>query len=137
MMQKVYGSSSFSLGDLVSAFKRASLLGSVSASFRYTKQNEAICRFFCERGVLLNFIISEDRGSITAFLVKVNGYPLLVSIKLIYSPTKKIHLSREELAKRFTFRSNGSTVLVSTSQGLLTALKASNRKLGGIPLLSF
>jgi ribosomal protein S8 len=137
MIHKVYGSSNFPLGDLVSAFKRASLLGSTSASFRYTTQNEAICRFFCERGVLFNFIVAEDRSFITAFLVKVNGYPLLVSIKLLYTPTKKIHLSREELAKRFTFRSNGSTVLVSTSQGLLTALKASNRNLGGIPLISF
>lgn len=137
MKSKVHGSSNFPLGDLVSAFKRASLLGSVSASFRYTTQNEEICRFLCTRGVLFNFVISEDRTLITAFLVKVNGYPLLVSIKLLYTPTKKIHLSREELAKRFTFRSKGATVLVSTSQGLLTALKASSKKLGGVPLISF
>lgn len=97
---------------------------------QYSKYNLNIVKILNKIGLIHRFYIANKNKSIYVTLFYYNYIPFFKSFKLISTPTKIYNISYKAL-KLMSLSIGTSTLILSTSKGLITHQKALKFKIGG------
>ncbi|OGC45171.1 30S ribosomal protein S8 [candidate division WWE3 bacterium RBG_19FT_COMBO_34_6] len=119
------------LSNMLSSIKNAAMTENEFIEITYTKQCEEVAKVFKKHGYLSDVkIFKPKEKSYKALRLELDPEiaQKIVDIKRISKPGRRIHSSTNEIRK---FYSRSGLVIVSTSRGVMSALDARRKKLGG------
>ena len=97
-----------------------------------TKLITAFLNILWDEGFILGYKLSNvDSSLLKIFLKYKNGIPVINSIKFVFKPSRDIYYSVSQLWK---LDSKKSTVILTTSKGLMTIDECKKSQIGGKPL---
>lgn len=119
------GNMNYPVGDYLVRLKNAGMAGHKKVSTPLTKLVKAVAETLKKEGYL-NSLSVED-GTLVTELAYRKKEPVLTSVKLISKPGLRIYLNVDELAAK----RGPALVILSTSNGVLTAKEAIKKRIGG------
>lgn len=97
-----------------------------------TKLTITFLNILWDEGFILGYKLSNvDSSLLKIFLKYKNGIPVINSIKFVFKPSRDIYYSVSQLWK---LDSKKSTVILTTSKGLMTIDECKKSQIGGKPL---
>ncbi|MBI5044937.1 MAG: 30S ribosomal protein S8 [Candidatus Levybacteria bacterium] len=121
----------YSVADFVIRVKNASYAHRKEVIMPYSKIVKAIAKLLVREGFLADVRDSDFDGkkAVTVGIRYVRRKPVVNEIEILSKPSLRLHFNSNEL--RNEQRKKTSTIVVSTSQGLMTAKDALKKGLGG------
>ncbi len=119
------------VADMLTKIRNASAARFASVDVNKSKLKLAIAEIFAAEGYVKSVeVVSENNREFIRLVLKYDEAkkPVIHGIKRISTPGRRIYTNSKELPRVF----NGfGTLVVSTSNGVITGKKASANKLGG------
>lgn len=126
------------ISDLLTRIRNASLAHNISTNVCYSKVNLAIVHLFYKNGYIQSYKCynSPFLKPMIHIILKYKGWwikkPVFSIIRRISKPGKRIYSSYLDFEKRIDGLKYGNGIaIISTSNGIMTHLKAKNYKKGG------
>jgi small subunit ribosomal protein S8 len=96
---------------------------------RASKEKRAIVKILHEQGLILNYLIDDEKKRMRIFLkYSKNRSPLIKGLKRVSNPGLRKYVGWKDIPSIF----NGfGMAIVSTSQGVMTDKEAKEKKVGG------
>lgn len=103
----------------------------------YTKKNIVFLKLFKKLGVISSFYLIKNSfyPLIRVYLFFIKNFPLFYNFKIISKPSKPVYISYFSL-NMFNFKMGQTSLVLSTSYGIITSQEALLKKCGG-ELLGF
>lgn len=120
------------ISDMMTRIRNASARNFVAVKIPASRFKEAVAKILVEQGWLEGFEIvkpADGHPYLLATLKYSHQKTIIRGIKMISTPGQRIYMDRAKLNKKIT--SQLETLIISTSQGLLTAEEAKSKGLGG------
>jgi len=124
------------ISDMATRIRNASMRNFATVKIPASRFKEALAKILVEQGWLDGFEIIKPTDGHSYLLATLKYYrqkPIIRGIKMISTPGQRIYMNRAKLNKKFA--SKLETLVISTSQGLLTSEEAKNKSLGGEVIL--
>lgn len=115
----------YPIGDLLIRIKNAALAGNHEVVVDATKQKVAVAKALKQAGFLENISIKEK--ILTVKLAFWHKKPVLIDLKLVSTPGRRIYLGVKEIASK----RGPSVFLISTPKGIFLSKEALKMGLGG------
>jgi len=115
----------YPIGDFLVRIKNAALAGNHEAEAIATKQKVAVAKALKGAGFLEDISIKEK--ILTIKLAFWHKKPVLIDLKLVSKPGRRIYLGVKEIASK----KGPSVFLISTSKGIFLSKEALKMGLGG------
>lgn len=121
----------YHVADFVIRIKNASDAHRREVVMPYSKISRAIAKLLVKEGYLADVRETETEGkkTVTVGVRYVRRKPVVSDVEIISKPSLRRYFSHKELA--LENRKKALTLVVSTSQGLMTAKEALKKGLGG------
>ncbi|MEK7605125.1 MAG: 30S ribosomal protein S8 [Patescibacteria group bacterium] len=121
----------YSVADFVIRVKNASDARRREVVMPYSKITKAIGKLLVKEGFLADIRETEFDGkkTITAGIRYVRRKPVVEAVEIVSKPSLRFHINHKELQTEQ--RKKTLTLVVSTSQGLMTGKDALKKGLGG------
>lgn len=125
------------ISDLLTRIRNASLAGHSSTSAYYSKINIAILNLFFEKGYIQSYSYKTfNNPPLIHIVLKYKGWwikkPAFSIIKRISKPGKRIYASYLDFEKKIdNLKYAQGLAIISTSNGIMSHIKAKNYKKGG------
>lgn len=121
------------LGNVAVKLKNASRAGKASVSLPYAGLTEAALRALSRAGFVGNVSVSEEGGRrfVEVALKYENKTPAFSEARRISKPSRRLYRGAKEIRR---VRRGYGTLILTTSQGVLTDAEARKKKVGGEPL---
>ena len=120
------------ISDMLTRLRNATARQSLTTKVPLSRVKEAIAKILVENGWIEGYEVVK-LPDVPAYLLLTLKYyrqkPIIRGIQRISKPGQKIYMNRAELDKRLP--SKLETVVISTSQGLMTGAQAKSAGLGG------
>lgn len=123
------------IANLITTLKNAGLAGHESVSVSHSNLKEAICETLKKEGFIkdVDTSVEGNKKTLVITLVKENRLPKIKGVKRLSKPSKRVYKKSTELR---AVKSGYGTLIISTSQGVMTGREAKKLKLGGETLFS-
>ncbi len=122
----------YPLGDFLIRIKNGGAVDKKTVVVPWSKKLEEIAKILVDSSLLKRFDVSKEKAAKKEIIAELAyhgaGKPLFKEIKFFSKPGRRYYVGYKDLP--YTGRSN-AIVIVSTSQGLMTARKARKKNLGG------
>jgi small subunit ribosomal protein S8 len=119
------------VADMLTKIRNAGMAAYESVDIPTSKLKLEITKILKNEGYVKNFkkINQEGRSSLRIFLkYRESGEPVIQGIERISKPGRRVYNSYKQMPRVF----NGyGTLVVSTSEGVITGKKAAEQKIGG------
>ena len=115
----------FPVGDFLTRVKNAAMAGNKKVRMPYTKQVVAIAATLKKSGFLDE--VKNENGTIEVSMTFKDKRPLLMDIKLISKPGRRIYMEVSEIGNK----RGPSSYLISTPKGVLMSKDAIKQNMGG------
>jgi len=126
------------ISDLLTRIRNASLAHHISTDVYYSKINLAILHLFFKKGYIQSYKCykSSFLKPMIHIILKYKGWwvkkPVFSIIRRISKPGKRIYSSYQNFEKKIEDLKYGNGIaVISTSNGIMSHLKAKNYKKGG------
>jgi len=119
------------IADLLTRLRNAQTKGKTSVNVPYSKIKHELVKILKEEGYISSFFVSDEEPAKKVINVRIKYYeekPVMRHMKRISKPGQRIYLPYAKLPRSL---GGMGTMVVSTSQGLMTARLARHKKLGG------
>ncbi|HJY98556.1 MAG TPA: 30S ribosomal protein S8 [Patescibacteria group bacterium] len=115
----------FPVGDFLIRIKNTAMARGKSVSVPANKQISAIAAALKKAGYFAE--VKKEKETLAIDLVFKNKRPLIMDIKLVSKPGRRVYLKADEIAKK----RGPSQYIISTPKGILTMREALKQNLGG------
>jgi small subunit ribosomal protein S8 len=120
------------IADFLTRIRNASTAEKRYVDIEWSKMKERLAEILKKQGFIENFLIKKDndkRGQMRIFLkYSASRKPVISGLKRISKPGLRRYVKHEEIPK---FYGGFGLAIVSTSQGVMAGLEASQKKIGG------
>ena len=130
------------IADMLSTIKNAQAVGKSKIELPYSKMKEALAHLMEKEGYLSEVRVFKPQGSSFKMLsleleylacsdepgARREGMPLISHIKRVSKPGRRIYVGKDKLPRVLGGK---GVVIVSTSQGVMSAKEARKKDLGG------
>jgi small subunit ribosomal protein S8 len=117
------------IADMLTRIRNASKVKKADILVPFSKIKWEIARILQENGFLESYEKIEDYyGQIKINLKYQDGKPMLMHLKKISKPGRRVYVKKNELPKVLN---DFGIAIISTSRGLMTNIEAGKRGLGG------
>ncbi len=116
------------ISDMLIRIKNAQAVNKETVSIPFSKLKQELARVLKQSGLILDYE-KKGRAIVKKLELKLKydqSFPAIAAVKRISKPGQRIYLKNREI-----FSKKGSTIIVSTSRGLMTGDEARKAKLGG------
>lgn len=124
------------VSDLVARIKNGFRAGKTTISSPVSKLRESILKILKEEGYIVNYSKVKNDQNFEEFVISLKYYQdesVIGDIKVVSKPGKRIYKNSNEIP----VVNNGlGTVIISTSQGVITDYDAREKNVGGEILLT-
>jgi len=115
----------YPVGDLLIRIKNAAMAKNDETAAPNTKFNLNMAKALQKAGYLAD--VSTKDGDIKMKLARSHKQPVLIDIKLVSKPGRRVYASVKEIEKK----KGPSIFIVSTPKGILTSMEALKAGVGG------
>ncbi|HVZ58228.1 MAG TPA: 30S ribosomal protein S8 [Patescibacteria group bacterium] len=121
----------YSVADFIIRVKNASDAHRKEVVMPYSKITKSIGKLLVKQGFLADIRDTETDGkqTITVGIRYVRRKPVVSEVEIVSKPSLRLHVNHKELQAEQ--RKKAITLVVSTSQGLMTGKEALKKGLGG------
>lgn len=126
------------VSDMLTRIRNSSMARHTFVNVRYSKLNIAILKVLASESYIENFIIETENNpqKNIKILLKYKGWwikkPLFSTLKRISTPGQRVFSGYKNFTKLIdTLRFEQGTAIISTSNGVMSHIKASKLKKGG------
>ncbi|MDK8322353.1 MAG: 30S ribosomal protein S8 [Campylobacter ureolyticus] len=119
------------ISDALTRIRNASLRRLDTTKLLHSKSVEAIARILTEKEYLESYnVVEEDNKKFINVVLKYdeNGRSVINELTRVSKPSRRLYQGKDEIKR---FKNGYGTVIVSTSQGIMTGIEASKRGTGG------
>jgi len=118
------------IADLLIRIKNATLSSHKMVLVSHSKVKEKLANILEKEGFLEKVEVSEDKKKkqLTLTLVESKGRPLLVEVKRISKPGRRVYIKAKDVS---VLKRGLGTVIISSPEGLITGDEALKKNLGG------
>jgi len=119
------------VSDLVARIRNGYLVNKSVISMPTSKIAENILHILKEEGYILNYSKTPAQNGFEKFDIHLKyaySKPVVSDIKVISTPGKRVYCRSKDIP---SVRNGLGTMILSTSQGIVTDYEAKNKKLGG------
>ncbi len=116
------------ISDMLIRIKNAQAVNKETVGIPFSKLKQELARVLKQSGLILDYE-KKGRAIVKKLELKLkyeNSFSAIAAVKRISKPGQRIYLKSREI-----FSKKGSTIIVSTSRGLMTGDEARKAKLGG------
>jgi small subunit ribosomal protein S8 len=115
----------YPIGDFLIRIKNASLAKKRQVKVASTRLISSVACALKKQGYLREVV--EKDGQLTAFISYRKKQPLIMNVRLISKPGLRVYKKADELEKI----KKPTTLIVSTSKGVMSSREAIKKRLGG------
>jgi small subunit ribosomal protein S8 len=115
----------YPVGDFLIRIKNASLVGKNEVVCSKTKLIQAVAEALKQAGFLTE--VSQEDNNLVAKLAYRHKKPVLLGLKIVSRPGLRVYLGADKIAKKRGI----STLILSTSQGVMPSQEALKKQIGG------
>lgn len=125
-----------SIADMLTRIRNANCVAKEEVTIPYAKMKETLAKILVKEGFLKDVkktaLTPKNKKDFSKPILKISllydkDEPVIRGIKLISKPGLRVYLGYKKLPKNFGF----VTTIVSTSKGMMNAIEAKKKKLGG------
>jgi small subunit ribosomal protein S8 len=118
------------VADMLTRLRNASRAGHARVEMPSSKLKEGIAKILKEEGFIRDYSVKSDnkQGILTLVLRYAGGEPVLIGLKRISKPGRRIYSSKDDLP---VVRGGLGMAIISTSKGLMTDAAAREMGVGG------
>lgn len=115
------------IGDSLIRIKNASLSRHKSVSVVNSKFVVAVVEALQRAGIVRDYEVAEDKRTVTVHIAYRKKEPVLMNLKLVSTPGLHLYMGAKELSDR----KKSTSLILSTSKGVLTSKEAMKLGVGG------
>ena len=118
------------IADMLTRIRNAANVGKTEVTLPSSKIKETIARELVKAGYLADVSVEETKpqARLVITINKPGTNPAITEIKRLSSPGRRVYARANEIPR---IKNGRGTVLVSTSQGVMTGHEAYKARLGG------
>ncbi len=120
------------IANMLSTIKNAAMVGKPFVEIPYSKESEAVAKILKDSGFLAEVKSFKEKDKAYKMLHLAIAYadelPVASQLRRVSKPGRRIYRRSSDLQ---TVRGGRGVTVVSTSQGIMSAVEAKKRKLGG------
>ncbi len=124
-LERRVGDMNYPVGDFLIRIKNASLAKKRQVEVVNTKLISSVAHALKKQGYLRE--VTEKDGQLIAFLSYRKKQPLIMEVRLISKPGLRVYKGASELEKI----KKPTTLIISTSKGVMSSQEAIKKRLGG------
>lgn len=116
------------IADMLTRIRNAYASRLLETSIPYSKVKVELAELLSRRKLIGKVTVNKDKYEIVVGLLYQDGVPALLHLKRISKPGLRVYKKISQVRR---VRSGLGTVVISTSQGLMTGEEARKAKMGG------
>ncbi len=124
------------IADMLTRIRNAIIARHESVDVPYSNMKFSIAKILKEEGYVKNYkvFVDETRKKFLKLFISYdeNSKSIITGLKRVSRPGRRVYLKVDDVSRK---RNNLSTIVLSTSKGVMTDASARKNRVGGEPLL--